>query len=117
MRSDSRVVKAPYEACVATYGSVKHIEKVIVTVVDKKRRLIIDHKAWSTSEYGEEASESIGAALDSLADDILDYCERSRVGTIIAIDRPLPLAELSERCPHCGGMAVRVPWQGGWTTC
>ena len=106
-------VKAPYEACIATYGSKKHIEKVIVTVVDRKRRLVIDHNAWSTSEYGEEASKSIEAAIDALTDDILDYCERSRVGTIIVINRPLSLAELSERCPHCGGEAVRVPWQGG----
>jgi len=106
----SRAVKAPYEACVATYHSEEHIEKVIVTVVDRKRRFIVDHKAWSTCEYGEEASNSIEAALDALADDILDYCERSGVGTIIVINRPLPLTELSEKCPHCGGEAVRVPW-------
>jgi len=106
----SRALKGPYEACVAAYGSEEHIEKVAVAVVDRERRLIIDHRTWLTDEYGDEASNSVEAAMDALADDIIDYCERSRVGKITVIDSPLPLTELEEKCPHCGGERVRVPW-------
>lgn len=107
----SRGLKGPYEACVATYGSEEHIEKVVVTIVDREHRLIIDHRMWVTDEYGEEASKSIEAAMDALTNDIADYCERNCVGKVTMIDKPLPLAELEEKCPHCGGKNVRVPWR------
>jgi hypothetical protein len=110
---DRESVEGPYDACVATYGSEDHIEKVVVAVVDRERRLIIDHRAWFTSDYGEEASKSIEAVMNALTDDIMDYCKRSRVGKITMIGSPLPLTELKAKCPHCGGEAVRVPWQDG----
>jgi hypothetical protein len=104
-------LKGPYEACIATFGSEELTEKVVVTVVDAKRRLVIDHSTWLTSEYSDEACKSVEAAIDVLTDDIMNYCERSRVGKVFMIDKPFPLQELEGKCPHCGEERVRVPWQ------
>jgi hypothetical protein len=107
----SKEVKGPYEACIATYGSAEHVEKVVVSIVNTKRRLIIDHRTCFVSEYGDEQSRSVEAAIDALTEDMIDYCERSRVGKVSMIDKPFPLKQLQEKCPHCGEEKVRVPWQ------
>ena len=104
-------MNGPYEACIAAYGSEQHVENVVVCIVDAKHRLIIDHRTWLISEYGEEASRSVQTVMDVLTDDMIDYCKRSRVGKIFMIDKPFPLKELKAKCPHCGEENVRVPWQ------
>lgn len=104
-------LNGPYEACIATYGKEERAEKVVVSIVDTKRHLIIDHRMWLISEYFHEWSGSIEAAMDGLTDDMTDYCERSRVGKVFMVDKPFPLKELEEGCPHCGEQKVRVPWQ------
>jgi Zn finger protein HypA/HybF involved in hydrogenase expression len=103
-------LKSPYQACIATFGSEEHVEKVVVSIVDMTRRLVIDHRTWFISEYSDEASRSVEAAMDVLTDDVMNYCERSRVGKVSMIDKPFPLQELEEKCPHCGEEKVRVPW-------
>ena len=104
-------LKGPYGACIATYGNEEHAEKVVVSIVDTKRHLVIDHRMWLISEYGDEASGCIEVAMDVLTDDMMDYCERSHVGKVFIIDKPFPLKKLRETCPLCGGEKVRVPWQ------
>ena len=99
-----------YEACIATYGSEESVEKVAVSIVDTKHCLIIDHRTWVISEYGDEVSRSAEAAIDALTDDMIDYCNRGRVEKVFMVDKPFPLRELEERCPHCGKDKVRVPW-------
>jgi hypothetical protein len=49
-------LKGPYEACITTFGSEEHAEKVVVNIVDRKRRLVIDHRTWLISEYDDEES-------------------------------------------------------------
>jgi len=51
--------------------------------------------------------------MDMLTDEMIDYCERSRVGKVFVIDKSFPLKELEEKCPHYEGENVRVPWQDG----
>jgi len=104
-------LKGPYEACIATFGSEEDAEKVVVSIVDTKRRLIIDRRAWIVSEYDNEASSIDQEVMDALAGDMIDYCERSQVGRISLIDEPFPTQDLHEKCPHCGQDMVRVPWQ------
>jgi len=104
-------LKGPYEACIAIYGSKADAEQVVVSIVDMKRRLVIDHRTWLISEYGNEVSRSVEAAMTALTDDMMDYCERSRVGRIFLIDKPFPLQALEERCSHCGERRVAAPWQ------
>ena len=104
-------LKGPYEACIASYGNEERPERVVVSIVDTKRHLVIDHRTWLISEYRDEASRGIEAAVDVLTDDLMDYCERSHVGKVFVIDKPFPLNELYEKCPNCGEDKVRVPWQ------
>jgi len=104
-------LKGPYEACIAIYGSKTDAEQVVVSIVDMQRRLVIDHRTWLISEYGDEVSRSVEAAMIALTDDMMNYCERSRVGRVFLIDKPFPLQALEKRCPHCGERRVRVPWQ------
>jgi len=82
-----------------------------VSIVDTKRRLIIDYRTWLISEYGDEPSASVAAGMDVLTDDMIDFCKRSRVGKVFMVDKPFPLKDLEERCPHCGEQKLRVPWQ------
>jgi len=104
-------LSGPYGACIATYGSEEDTEKVVVSIVDMKRRLVIDHRTWLISEYGNEASRSVEAAVDALTDDMMSYCERSGVGNVFVIDKPFPLQVLGEKCPYCGEDRVKVPWE------
>ena len=106
-----RELKGPYEACIAIYGSKTDAEQVVVSIVDMQRRLVIDHRTWLISEYGDEVSRSVEAAMIALTDDMMNYCERSRVGRVFLIDKPFPLQALEKRCPHCGERRVKVPWQ------
>jgi len=105
-------LKGPYEACIATYGGKERAEKVVVSIVDTKQRLIIDYRTWLISEYSDDPSGCVAAAMDVLTDDMIDFCKRSRVGKVFMVDKPFSLEELEERCPHCGEQRVRVPWQG-----
>ena len=100
-----------YGACIATYGKEESPQRVVVSVVDMKRHLVNDHRVWFISEYGDEVSNGIDAALAALMDDIMDYCERSHIGRVFVIDKPFPLDDLREKCPLCGKDRVRVPWQ------
>ena len=104
-------MNGPYQACIATYGREEHVETVVVCIVDAKHHLIIDHRTWLISEYGDEASRSVETAIDALTDDMIDYCKRGRVGKIFMVEKPFPLKELKAKCPHCGEENVRVPWQ------
>jgi hypothetical protein len=106
-------LKGPYEACIARYGDQEHAEKVVVSIVDTERRLVIDHKMWLISEYCDDASRTVEGAMESLTDDMTDYCERNGVGKVFIVDNPFPLIELEQKCPHCGGNRVRVPWRYG----
>ena len=107
----AKELHGPYEACIATYGSEEQAERIVVTIVDMRRRLIVDHRSWFISEYADEASRCIEGAVDVLTDDVMDYCKRCRVGRVFMIDKPFPLKELEEKCPFCGEERVRVPWQ------
>jgi len=107
----AKELNGPYVACIAAYGSEEHAERVVVTIVDMKRRLIVDHRSWLISDYGDEASRCIEAAVGVLTDDVMDYCKRGRAGKVLMIDKPFPLEELEEKCPYCGEENVRVPWQ------
>jgi hypothetical protein len=109
--ASAKELNGPYEACIATYGSKEDAERVVVSIVDMKRRLIVDHRTWLISEYGDEASRCIEAAVDVLTDEVMDYCKRGRAGKVFMIDKPFPLKELEEKCPYCGEEKVRVPWQ------
>jgi len=102
--------KGPYQACITTYGSDEDPESVVVSIVDMKRRLVIDNRRWLVSEYGNEASKSVETAMNALTNDLKNYCERSRVGKVFVIDKPFPLRVLGKKCPHCGERVVRVPW-------
>ena len=108
MLTPRKELKDPYEACIATFGSEEHTEKVVVSIVDTKRRLVIDHRVWLISEYDDEAS---GRTVYVLTDDMMNYCERSRVGRVFIVDKPFPLHDVDEKYPHCDEERVRVPWR------
>jgi len=101
-------LNGPYVACVATYGEQGDMERVVVSIVDSRRRLVIDHKLWLISEYSDE--ESAEDIMDEVTNDMMDYCQRSRVGKVFVVDKPFPLRELEEKCPNCGEKKLRVPW-------
>ena len=103
-------LNGPYEACITRYGDQEQPETVVVSIVDIKRHLVIDHRTWFIAEYCDKVFRTIDCAMDALADDMMDYCERSRVGKVFMIDKQFPLREYEERCPSCGGERVRVPW-------
>ena len=107
----SAKLNGPFGACIATYGNEDTLQRVVVSIVEMKQHLVNDHRIWLTSEYRDEASRGIDAAVDALTDDIMDYCERSHVGRVFVIDKPFPLNELQEKCHLCGKDKVRVPWQ------
>ena len=102
--------KGPYQACIATYGSAEGAEKVVVSIVDMKRRLVIDNRTWDISEYDND-SNSVETVMGTLTHDMMDYCERSRAGRIFIIDVPFSLQALEEKCLLCRERIVRVPWQ------
>ena len=99
-----------YGACITRYGNEEFAEKV-VSIVDMSRHLVVDHRMWLISEYGDEASRSVEVAMDMLTDDLMDYCERCQVGKVFIIDKLFPMKELGEKCPLCNAQTVRVPWQ------
>jgi hypothetical protein len=61
------------------------------------------------SEYGDE--EPVDAAMNELMDDMVNYCERSRVGKVFVIDKTFPMYD--EECRCCGEARMRVPWRDG----
>ena len=107
----SAKLNGPFGACIAAYGNEDAPQRVVVSIVDMKQHLVNDHRIWLISEYRDEMSRGIDAAVDALTSDIMDYCERSHVGRVFVIDKPFPLNEPQEKCPLCGNDKVRVPWQ------
>jgi len=107
----SSMLNGPYVACVTRYGNEERAEKIIVTIADMNRHLVVDHKTWLISDYSDELSRSIEVAMDVLTDDMIDYCERCKVGKVFIIDKPFPVKELERKCQLCEAEMVRVPWR------
>ena len=84
----------PYEACITAYGSDHHAAKVVVTVVDRKRRFVLDHRMWLMSEYREEFSRCVESVLKALTVDMMEYCERSSVGKVFILHNMFPTKDL-----------------------
>ena len=81
-------------------GMVKRIE---VSITYPKLRQIVNHRVWKWEDRDWNP--------DELSTDVIKFCEAHNADEVQVIDRPLPLSEASvERCRHCGGENVRVPW-------
>ena len=84
------------------YGEGEEVLRAEVSITYPNFKKILAHQIWTN-----DGSKD----LDSITEEIMDFCKEHNVDLIEIVDELLPMPNIShKRCPHCNGELVRVPW-------
>ena len=88
-------------ALATRYGKNDIAIAVVVTIVNKKKKKLLNHKTFYVKDYNN---------TDEITDIIIRYAEKNNAEPLELSDKLVPVEELEKKCPKCGESIVRVPW-------